>query len=133
MKLALAILIALVVAGSALAAPNNATLTIKHQTHGCHNWSFNGTSWHPSQAITVVRGGVITIVNNDVMPHKLIQLSGPKATVTGLTMSHMHASSHVAFPVKGTYVFKTRAGEDYTKGIKTTGEDNVLKLVVKVV
>ncbi len=134
MKLALAILIALVVAGSALAAPNNATLTIKHQTHGCHNWSSNGgTSWHPLQAITVVRGGVITIVNNDVMPHKLIQLSGPKATVTGVMMSHMHASAHAAFPVKGTYVFKTRAGEDYMKGIKTTGEDNVLKLVVKVV
>jgi len=46
MKLALAILVALVVAGSALAAPNNATLTIKHQTHGCHNWSFNGKTWH---------------------------------------------------------------------------------------
>jgi hypothetical protein len=132
-KLVLAMVVALVVAGSALAAPNNATLTIKHQMKGCHNWSSNGTSWHPSQALPIVRGGVLTVVNNDVMPHKLIQLSGPKAAVTGMTMGHMHASAHVAFPVKGTYVFKTRAGEDYMKGIKTTGEDNVLKLVVKVV
>lgn len=133
MKLVLAILVALVVAGSALAAPNNATLTIKHQVKGCHNWSLNGTSWHPTQALTIVRGGVLTVVNNDVMPHKMIQLSGPKAAVTGMTMGHMHASAHLAFPTKGTYVFKTRAGEDYMTGIKTIGEDNVLKLVVKVV
>ena len=132
MKLALAILIALVVAGSALAAPNNATLTIKHQTHGCHSWSFDGKSWHATQSITLVRGAVLAVVDNDVMPHKLIQVSGPRATVTGLMMRHMHATAHVAFPAKGTYVFKTRAGEDYMTGIKTTGEDNVLRLVVKV-
>jgi plastocyanin len=132
MKLALTMLVALAVAGAAVAAPNNATLTIKHQTRGCHSWSLDGKSWHATQTIKLARGGVIAVVNNDVMPHKLIQVSGPKATVAGLTMGHMHASAHVAFPTKGTYVFKTRAGEDYMKGIKTIGEDNVLKLVVTV-
>jgi hypothetical protein len=132
MKLALTMLVALALAGSAVAATNNATLTIKHQTRGCHSWSFDGKSWHATQAIKIVRGGVLTVVDNDVMPHKLTQVSGPKAIVAGMTMTHMHASAHVAFPAKGTYVFKTRAGEDYMKGIKTVGEDNVLKLVVTV-
>jgi len=132
MKLALIMLIALAVAGSAVAAPNNATLTIKHQTRGCHNWSFNGKTWHATQKITLVRGGVLTVVDNDVMSHKLIQVSGPKASLTGTAMKHMGASAHIGFLLKGTYVFKTRAGEDYMKGIKTVGEDNILKLVVTV-
>jgi hypothetical protein len=133
MKLALTLLIALAVAGSALAAPNNATITIRHQTRGCHSWSLDGKTWRASQSITLVRGAVITVIDNDVMSHQLIQLHGPKALLTGAAMKHMGASAHAAFPVKGTYVFTTKAGEDYMKGIKTVGEDNVLKLVVKVV
>jgi hypothetical protein len=132
MRFALAMLVALAVAGSAAAATNNATLTIRHQTHGCHSWSFDGKTWHATQTITLVRGGVLTVVDNDVMPHRLIQVSGPKAMLTGSTMRHMSSSAHVGFPAKGTYVFKTRAGEDYMKGIKTVGEDNVLKLIVTV-
>lgn len=134
MKIALPIVVAfaLAVAGSALATRNNATITIRHELHGCHSWSLNGKTWAPSQALTLVRGGVLTVVDNDVMPHTLIQLHGPKAVITGAAMKHMASSSHVGFPVKGTYVFTTKAGEDYTKGIKTIGEDNVLKLVVKV-
>jgi hypothetical protein len=132
MKLALTMLVALAVAGSAVAATNNATLTIKHQTRGCHSWSFDGKSWQATQTIKLVRGGALTVVDNDVMPHKLIQVSGPKASLTGTAMMHMGARAHIGFPAKGTYVFKTRAGEDYMKGIKTVGEDNVLKLVVTV-
>jgi plastocyanin len=133
MKLALIMLVALAVAGSAVAATNNATLTIRHQTHGCHNWTLDGgKTWHVTQSITFVRGAVLTIVDNDVMSHKLIQVSGPKATLVGAAMKHMGATAHIAFKVKGTYVFKTQPGEDYMKGIKTIGEDNVLKLVVTV-
>jgi hypothetical protein len=132
MKLALTMLVALAVAGSAVAATNNATLTIRHQTHGCHSWSFDGKTWRSTQTITLVRGGVLTVIDNDVMSHKLIQVSGPKAILTGAAMKHMSSSAHLGFPVKGTYVFRTRPGEDYMKGVKTIGEDNLLKLVVKV-
>jgi hypothetical protein len=133
MKLALTLLVALTVAGSALAAPKNATITIRHQVRGCHSWSLDGKMWQAKQSITLVRGAVLTVVDNDVMPHKLIQLHGPKAVISGAAMAHMGASTHAGFPVKGTYVFTTKAGEDYMKGVKTVGEDNVLKLVVKVV
>jgi plastocyanin len=133
MKLTVTILIALAVAGSALAAPrSNATLTIRHQTHGCHNWSLDGKVWKASQTVTVARGGGVSVVNNDVMPHALIRVSGPSVTITGAAMKHMGAVAHVTFRAKGTYVFKTRAGEDYMKGITTTGPDNVLRLVVRV-
>ena len=132
MKLALTVLVALALAGAAVAAPNKTTLIIKHQMRGCHSWSTDGKSWNATQKLTLTRRGVLTVIDNDVMPHKLIQLSGPKASLTGAAMKNMGARALLSFPVKGTYVFTTRAGEDYTKGIKTIGEDNVLKLVVKV-
>ena len=47
-------------------------------------------------------------------------------------MSHFGATSKVTFLRAGTYVFTTKAGEDYMKGVKTTGEDNVLTLKVVV-
>lgn len=132
MKLALITLVALALAGSALAAPRAATLTIRHQTHGCHSWSLDGKSWNPTQKLSLAAGGKVTVVDNDVMPHSLIQVSGPKASLNGAAMKHMGATAKITFPAKGTYVFKTRAGEDYMKGVKTTGEDNVLRLVVTV-
>jgi plastocyanin len=132
MKLALTILVALAVAGSALASSNGKTLTIRHQLHGCHSWSFDGTSWHAAQSATMARGATLTVIDNDVMPHTLIQVKGPKSTITGAAMKKMGAMAHVAFSARGTYVFTTKAGEDYMKGVKTIGEDNVLRLVVKV-
>jgi plastocyanin len=132
MKLALVTLVALAVAGSALASPRSATLTIRHQTQGCHSWSLDGKSWNPTQKLSLPAGGKITVVDNDVMPHSLIQVSGPKASLTGAAMKHMGAAARISFPAKGTYVFKTRAGDDYMKGVTTTGEDNVLRLVVTV-
>jgi hypothetical protein len=136
MKLALVTLIAVALAGSALAAaPKSATLTIRHQMKGCHSWSLDGKSWAASQKLTLTRGSRLAVVNDDVMPHKLVQLSGPEATLSHTAMTHIGATALAGFAAKGTYVFRTKAGEDYpsAKGIKTVGEDNVLKLVVTVV
>jgi hypothetical protein len=47
-------------------------------------------------------------------------------------MNHMGATATVSFARAGTYVFKTKVGEDYMAGVKTVGEDNVLRLTVKV-
>jgi hypothetical protein len=44
----------------------------------------------------------------------------------------MSAQAKVFFAKKGTYRFKTKAGEDYMSGMKTVGPDNVLRLTVVV-
>jgi len=73
----------------------------------------------------------ITIKNNDVMSHRLIEKTGPTAVFSGSRlMARIGATTKVTFPRAGTYVFTTQAGEDYMKGVKTTGEDNVLTLKV---
>jgi hypothetical protein len=126
-------------AAALLAAPasghlSNATLTIQHQMRGCHAWSFNGGAYKASLRITVARGTTLKVIDNDMMPHKLIQLAGPKAKLISPAMKHMSAQAKVVFSKRGTYRFTTRAGEDYPSmgAMKTIGEDNVLRLTVTV-
>ena len=111
-----------------------ASVTIRHQTRGCHSWSINGGASSASLATTLARGGTIKFVDNDVMPHKLIKTSGPAVRYVGNpSMRHMSASVSVKFAKTGTYRFTTKAGEDYPGiHVKTIGEDIVLHLTVKV-
>jgi plastocyanin len=135
MKLALTTLVALALAGTALAAgQKSATLTIRHQLKGCHSWSFDGKTWAATQKLTVARGSTLAVVDNDVMPHKLIQAAGPKMRLTHSNMLKMGSSATVRLTQKGVYRFTTKAGEDYSwaRSMKTSGEDHVLLLTVRV-
>lgn len=121
------------VAAIASAAPKSATVVIRHQLRGCHSWSVNGGPFKPTQSLTLARGGGVTVIDNDVMPHQLIKTSGPAVKFVGKAkMSKIGASTKIVFAKAGTYRFTTKVGEDYMKGVKTIGEDNVLKLTVKV-
>lgn len=145
-----AVITAVLVAGAASAAsgPGHASLVIRHQLRGCHTWSLNGGPFTPRQTIVLRRGAWLTVTNNDVMPHTLVQTSGPavhmrnvKTPMMGMglrgrfgpgTMAHMGAAVAVRFGHSGVYRFTTRAGEDYMSGMESVGEDYVLRLVVKV-
>lgn len=152
-KSTIPMLAVLVSAGALMAtgasASGGSTLVIRHQTKGCHAWSANGGPYGATQSIKLKRGASLSITNNDVMPHKLIQTSGPAVTITRLKagigmgvkgpfppamLARMGASSKVTFTKAGVYKFMTKAGEDYMSmaGMKTVGEDNVLKLTVTV-
>ncbi len=136
-----------VLAAGASAAGNSSALLIRHQVHGCHSWSANGDPYKARQALKLTRGGSISVTNNDVMPHKLIETSGPAAVITRLAagggmgmkgmmppamLARMGSSSKVTFSKPGVYKFTTKAGEDYMSGVKTVGADNVLRLTVTV-
>ena len=129
---ALVLALGALVVSSAFAHAPRATLTISHQIRGCHSWSFNNGAYKPALKIKVAPGTTLTITDNDVMPHKLIQLSGAKLHLVSPEMKHMGATASVTFVKKGTYRFTTKAGEDYMPGMKTIGEDNVLRLTVSV-
>jgi hypothetical protein len=147
--LAVAASILVLAATAAATPPRTAALVIQHVTVGCHSWSLNGGKLAVAQTVSLARGGSLTISDNDVMPHTLVQLAGPAVTVTrvatpmssvmGLkgsvppaTLAHVGAELKVTFAKPGTYRFTTKAGEDYMKGIKTIGPDHVLKLTVTV-
>jgi hypothetical protein len=125
-----------------------AYLVIRHQRAHCHAWSLNGGPYTAAQHLTLSAGAKLTVVNNDVMPHRLVKTSGPSVTMLNGTlmpmmgggyvsqtpglMSHMGARTTVKFSAPGSYVFHTHAGEDYMPGIETTGSDNALTLTVSV-
>jgi plastocyanin len=119
---------------SAAPAHNIATIAIRHQMRGCHSWSFNSGPFNPSLDISVPTGTVLTFTNNDVMPHKLIQTTGPKVRLVHPKMSKMASSATVKLTSAGIYHFTTKPGEDYSWAgtMKTVGEDNVLRLTVRV-
>ena len=140
---------AVAIALPASAAPGGASLVIRHQIRGCHSWSLNGGAWKTTQHIRLGRGGSLVVMNNDVMFHKLVKLSGPavvfklvkagtpmKGTVklpwaSGL-MGRPGATVKVTFPKAGVYRLTTKFGEDYMPMGETIGEDNVLHAIVAV-
>jgi plastocyanin len=119
-------------AASAASAPGHASLQIRHQLHGCHSWSVNGGTFKASQSITLRRGGSLTVTNDDVMPHTLVLTSGPALRIAHPALKRMGASLEVTLTKPGVYRFTTKPGEDYMSGVKTIGEDNVLRLTVVV-
>jgi plastocyanin len=113
--------------------PSSATVMIDHVTRGCHTLAVQGTgTMSPSATLHLAAGGTLHLQNNDVMPHQIIRASGPQPSFVSAAMNHMGARSTVSFPAAGTYSLTTKAGEDYTKGIKTTGPDNTLRIKVVV-
>jgi plastocyanin len=133
--------VVLLVAAAGLAVPAAsagaaATITISHQMKGCHMWQLNDGNPKVNLSIAIKRGTTLRVVNNDVMPHRLIQQTGPKLTLVraNMNLNRMSASTSVKFARDGTYRFTTKAGEDYPwmKSMQTIGADNVLHLTVRV-
>ena len=119
---------------SSASAHGTATVTIRHQMHGCHAWSFNNGSYKAAQSITLSRGATLAVKNNDVMSHKLVRTSGPAVQLRTPAMNRMGAVARVQFTKAGVYHFKTKPGEDYSwaSHMETKCEDNVLRLTVTV-
>ena len=122
------------VAVSQAAAGRTTTITISHQMKGCHMWQVGNANPKVSLSVAVKPGTTLRFVDNDIMPHRLIQQAGPKLTLVRPNMNRMSASMSVKLAHPGVYRFTTKAGEDYPwlKSMKTIGEDNVLHLTVHV-
>jgi hypothetical protein len=119
-------------AASSVRAPGHVSILIRHQVQGCHAWSVDGGPYKARQSIALRRGGVLSVLNADVMPHTLILTNGPSLHIANASMSKMGASLKLTLVRAGTYHFTTKPGEDYMAGVTTSGEDNVLRLTVVV-
>jgi plastocyanin len=146
------IIVAAGIAAIAVAAPagagNNVSINIRHQVVGCHAWAIGSGAYGALKTLTIAPGTTITFTNHDLMPHVLKQLVGAKVAMHNLAapmmgmgmkgpfaagmMGRMASSTQITLTKRGSYVFTTKPGEDYISGVKTKGEDNVLKLVVLV-
>ncbi len=149
LRRSLVLLAAFALAGAfavvAVAVPRTqAVLTIHHQTRGCHAWSLNGGSDAVNQAVTLRRGGSISVTNDDVMSQKLIETSGTPVTYSRIAgggfsrlktyppdmLARQGSSSKITFFKVGIYRFTTKAGA--MPNLTTVGADNVLRLTVRI-
>jgi hypothetical protein len=157
MKRLVAVLASSVVVGAlaaaSSAAPQTASLQIQHVVRGCHTWSLNGAPDRVNQVVSLARGGLIRITNDDLMVQDLVKTAGPAVAMklvrqshmgtmpmqmrmggkaSPYAMAHMGAQLRVTFPTAGVYRFKLVDRGDYFKNIKTIGPDNKPTLTVKV-
>ena len=139
MKYRLMFVIAAALVGATAAAaaiagpPGHVNVTIRHQMRHCHAWAAGMGTYAAGLNLAVARNGTVTITNNDVMPHRLMQKAGPAMRISSnASMSHPGAKFSMTFSRPGVYRFATKAGEDYMKGVRTIGEDNVLTMKVTV-
>jgi plastocyanin len=104
-----ALSVAVIAPATAAAAPQR-TITITHVMRGCHAWDLGHGPMRATMSITVKRGTAVQFVNNDVMPHKLVRMAGPKLAIKGANMNKMAAKAGATFRHPGVYRFKTVYG-----------------------
>lgn len=123
--------------GSSMTASKNALatqkLTIRHVQRGCHVWS-NGTTTGAMMRLHLRPGQKLSITDNDVDPHQMMELAGPMNLHMGGPMM-MNQGETIAFMKKGVYRLGTKTvempgGEEMD--VKTVGPDNHLRLVITV-
>lgn len=109
-----------------------AELRIAHVLRGCHVWN-SGQRRAATMRLSLPRGGRLTILDQDLDPHQLVELSGPRLRMPGPMA--MMGKARVRFAQAGTYRLATKTVELPGQAMpeaKTIGPDNRLKLVVTV-
>jgi len=119
--------------GSSAMAPASRRLRIQHVLRGCHVWT-NGETRSPMMRLTLAQGGRLSILDQDLDAHQLMQVSGPaRLHLAGPMM--MNHGMVVSFPKKGVYRLQTKTVEmpgGMSVEAETIGPDNALRLVVTV-
>jgi hypothetical protein len=125
-----------VAAGAGLVAAPGAVgavtkhVAIVHVKKGCHVWSVGATRT-ANLRVNLHRGDRLSVVNQDLDMHKLVEVSGPKIHAGPFMMMNQRVSLH--FTKTGVYRFHTRVAD--MRGMpeaKTIGPDNKLVLTVRV-
>jgi hypothetical protein len=132
MKRALLLFVGLALAAAVAggAAAKSPQLWITHFQKGCHVWS-NGAEKAATMQLTLRHGTALSIINQDLDQHQLVQLTGPKVAV-GRPMMMNHPQV-IRFAKVGIYRFTTKVSPMAgMPDVKTIGPDNVLRLTVRV-
>ena len=105
-------------------------LTIQHVQKGCHVWS-NGSQRAASMRLNLRQGAHLLLLDQDIDPHGLVQIAGPKVSFRGHMM--MGQSQTISLAKAGLYRFKTKVIEmGPMMEVKTIGPDNTLRLTISV-
>ncbi|HEX4930939.1 MAG TPA: hypothetical protein VFV62_09530 [Gaiellaceae bacterium] len=106
------------------------SLTIIHVQKGCHVFS-GPTGKAAKVTLSIARGGSVTIRNQDIDGHKLVQTRG--SVKLRLRALKMNDRAVLTFKKVGVYTFTTKSFElEGMPEMETMGMDNILRLTVVV-
>jgi len=108
-------------------------LTIQHVQKGCHVWS-NGTTTGAMMRLHMRPGQRLSILDQDVDAHQMMEFSGPMRIHMGGPMMTNRGMT-IMFMKKGIYRLGTKTVDMPGMGsmdVKTIGPDNHLRLIVTV-
>jgi plastocyanin len=108
-------------------------LTIRHVQRGCHVWA-HGNMTGAMMRLHLRVGQRLSILDQDVDAHQMLQFAGPMRLHMGRAMMTNHGMA-ITFSKKGVYRLGTKTVEMPGMGgmdVKTIGPDNKLRLVVTV-
>ena len=107
-------------------------LTIRHVQKGCHVW-FDGKTTGTMMRLHLRPGQKLSILDQDVDAHQLLQFSGPMRMHMGGPMM-TNKGMTITFTKKGVYRLGTKTVEmpGMEMDVKTIGPDNHLRLQVTV-
>jgi hypothetical protein len=91
------------------ASMDSATLLIRHQDAHVNTWSLNGGPFRAHQSVTLERGSTLAVIDNDVLPNRLVEVAGGTVKMrsgTTMPMRHMGAWTTVTFVSTGVYRFR---------------------------
>lgn len=105
-------------------------LTIQHVLKGCHVWSYGGRQ-SASLRLNLKQGAQLQLLDQDVDPHGLVQLAGPKLRLR--THMMMGEKQLLSFQQPGVYRLKNKVIEMGPQmSVKTIGPDHTLRLTISV-
>jgi hypothetical protein len=118
--------------GSTTVGGTNVELRIAHVLRGCHVWN-DGRRRAATMRLSMPRGGRLTVLDQDLDPHQLVELKGPRLRMPAPMA--MMGTGRLRFMRPGVYRLATKTVELPGQSMPeatTVGPDNQLRLVVTV-
>jgi len=107
-------------------------MSIVHVLRGCHVWMHGSRQLGPSAIVRVKPGTKLKLRVSCPMDFELVQVAGPRVAYGG-TRFYAGTTRVLTFKRVGTYRFAARNLQTSEEvGLQTLGEDNALRLTIRV-
>lgn len=108
------------------------SMSIVHVLRGCHVWALGPKQLGPTAAITVKPGTKLKLRVTCPMDFDLVQTAGPKVAL-GDRRFYAGSTRVITFRKAGLYRFAAKNVQTSDEiGLETLGDDNALRLTVRV-
>ena len=107
-------------------------MSVVHVVRGCHVWVLGSKQLGPSAIVTMKPGTKLKLRMNCPMDFDLVQVAGPKVALGG-TRFYAGTTRVVTFKKAGVYRFAAKNVQTSDEiGLETLGDDNALRLTIRV-